>query len=101
MSTPAIATIFVALLLIGGFLLFGGFSSPAVETQGMPEGTVMENDDAPASPGEHTMPDGSMMVNETNTGTHVMQDGTIMMDSDVRMGAEPMLMDHSMMGHDM
>ncbi len=123
MSTSAIAALFVTLLLIGGYLLFGNSAdTPVPATHVMPDGTMMNDSDAmmnTAPGGSHVMPDGTMMMNEANEGTHVMPDGTVMMNSDVRMETEtsitptvtpapvptpastPAPMDHSMMGHTM
>jgi hypothetical protein len=119
MSTPAIAALFVTLLLIGGYLLFGDSAdTPVPATHVMPDGTMM-NDSDPAMEtmprGSHMMPDGTMMMDEASQGTHAMPDGTTMMNSDVRTETEtsitppvmsnpastPAPMDHSMMGHTM
>jgi hypothetical protein len=105
MSTSVIAAIFATLLIIGGFLLFGG-SADAPTTHTMPDGSTMSDTDQSMDimpQGEHMMPDGSMMMNETNAGTHIMPNGSVMMDTDVRMETEAAdtsaPMDHSMMGH--
>jgi hypothetical protein len=97
MSTTAIAAIFGTLLILGGFLLFGG-SASAPNTHVMPDGSTMEDTDP--------------RMNEDMSGTHVMEDGTVMKNSDVRMDTtgtgvtgeksnEPTQVDHSMMGHSM
>lgn len=83
MSTTTIAVLFLLLLTILGFVLFGGNKSTPQTVHTMPDGTVMQNTDpimnagtVPA--GAHMMPDGSMMMSD---GTHTMPDGTVMQNT--------------------
>jgi hypothetical protein len=76
MSTRAIAAMLVILLIIAGFLFFGGTKQQPVP-QNMPQG-MMENSmnmNVETTSGVHTMPDGTTMDMD---GMHMMPDGTMM-----------------------